>query len=197
VEIQAEEGFNPHTDIDLESLRFGASEEVNFGRGCKVIETKKDGKDLVVSFSGQGNGFSDDNFAAKLLGRTTDGKLLFGYARLPWINYNEPALSACLPKFALREDGTDIAVEIQNFGQVSSSPSTVDIILIENNKETKIASEVIPSLESFEKTAVKLNSTQVLTNGVEYHIKVVINGGDLEHEILNVLVKNELTVKFK
>ena len=34
--IKAEEGFNPHLDIDINSLRLGASEEVNFGRGCKV-----------------------------------------------------------------------------------------------------------------------------------------------------------------
>ena len=32
VKIQAEEGFNPQTDIDVNSLRFGASEEVNYGR---------------------------------------------------------------------------------------------------------------------------------------------------------------------
>ncbi len=45
VKIEAENGFNPHTDIDLESLRFGASEEVNFGRGSKVMQTEKAGKD--------------------------------------------------------------------------------------------------------------------------------------------------------
>ena len=94
VKIEAEEGFNPHTDIDMESLRFGASEEVNFGRGCKVLDTKKSGKDLIVVFDGKGNGFNEDNFVGKLLGKTADGKLLFGYSRLPGIKYIEPVLSA-------------------------------------------------------------------------------------------------------
>lgn len=79
VKIKAEAGFDPQTDIDIRSLRFGASEEVNFGRGSKVIETKISGEDLIVTFEGNGNGITDNNFAAKLIGKTQDGKLLFGY----------------------------------------------------------------------------------------------------------------------
>ena len=41
VKIAAEEGFNPQTDIDLNSLRFGASTEVNYGKGCKVLRMKE------------------------------------------------------------------------------------------------------------------------------------------------------------
>ncbi len=96
--IQAEKGFNPHKDIDFESLRFGASEEVNFGKGCKIIESKKSGKDLILIFDGNGNGINEENFTGKLIGKTTNGKLLFGYARLPWVDYLQPALSARLPK---------------------------------------------------------------------------------------------------
>jgi hypothetical protein len=36
-----------------------------------------------VTFEATGNGIADDNFAAKLIGKTTKGKLLFGYSRLP------------------------------------------------------------------------------------------------------------------
>jgi len=75
--IAAEDGFNPHTDIDIKSLRFGAPEQVNFGRGSKVVKKGKSGKDLIVTFSGAGNGITDDNFAAKLLGTTPDGNLIF------------------------------------------------------------------------------------------------------------------------
>ena len=130
VKIEAEEDFNPHTDIDMDSLRFGASEEVNFGRGCKVVKTERSGIDLIVTFDGAGNGITNNNFAAKLLGRTSRGKLLFGYARLPWLNYLEPALSARMPKIVQKEDGFDIAVEVQLFGQVSSTPADIKIVYI-------------------------------------------------------------------
>lgn len=89
VKIEAEEGFNPHTDIDVNSLFFGASEEVNFGRGCVVQKTEKSGYDLIVTFNGKGNGITADNFAAKLLGKTSEGKLLFAYSRLPEVQYIE------------------------------------------------------------------------------------------------------------
>lgn len=52
--IKAEPGFNPHTDVDVRSLRFGSFTEVNFGRGCKAVKTRKDGKDLIVVFNGKG-----------------------------------------------------------------------------------------------------------------------------------------------
>jgi len=80
--IHSEEGFNAQKDIDLESLRYGASEEVNFGRGCKLKETKKKGKDLVLEFDGNGNGFTETNFAGKLLGKTKTGDLLIGFSKL-------------------------------------------------------------------------------------------------------------------
>ena len=84
----AEEGFNPHTDMDIQSLRFGAPEEVDFGRGSSILRVKKKGNDLILIFHGRGNGITDSNFAGKLLGKTNEGTLLFGYARLPWINEN-------------------------------------------------------------------------------------------------------------
>lgn len=89
IRIAAEEGFNPHTDMDLSTLRFGAPEAVNFGGGAGLMETDASGNDLILTFKGEDNGFTDDNFAAKLLGRDAKGNLLFGYARLPWLDYGE------------------------------------------------------------------------------------------------------------
>jgi hypothetical protein len=86
--IRAERGFNPQTDVDVASLRFGAPEVVDYGRGCKPIGSEKQGDDLVVTFEAFGNGLNDDNFAAKLLGRTSKGGLLFGYSRLPGVDYS-------------------------------------------------------------------------------------------------------------
>ena len=62
-----------------------------------------------------------------MLGKTTDGKLLFGYARLPWLDYLEPALSAREPK-VVKKDCLKITVEVQNFGQVTSKPTKLLIV---------------------------------------------------------------------
>lgn len=80
--IQSEDGFNAQTDLNLKSLRFGASEEVNYGRGCHVSKTKKRGKDLLVEFDGAGNGITEQNFACKLLGKTVNGELVIGFTPL-------------------------------------------------------------------------------------------------------------------
>ncbi|MDZ8120019.1 glycoside hydrolase family protein [Pontiella sp. NLcol2] len=83
VKILAEEGFDPRRDVDRTSLSFGAPEAVNFGKGCAPISTEVSGADLLVTFAGRGNGISPDHYAAKLIGRKTDGSLLFGFATLP------------------------------------------------------------------------------------------------------------------
>ena len=119
VEIRAEDDFDPHRDIDIDTLRFGAPEEVNFGRGCKAVNTEQSGDNLIVTFDGEGNGIDEDNFAAKLLGKTRRGKLLFGFARLPGVTYIEPVLSALPPRFSKSEEGFRNAVENQNIGQVA------------------------------------------------------------------------------
>ncbi|VGO20386.1 glycoside hydrolase family protein [Pontiella sulfatireligans] len=81
--IKAEDGFQPLEDVDVDSLQFGAPEEVNFGKGCKPVSSKSSGSDLIVTFAGKGNGITAENFAAKLIGRTKNGDLLFGYSKLP------------------------------------------------------------------------------------------------------------------
>ena len=86
--ILAEKGFDPHSDVDIYSLRFGAPETVDFGGGCKPIKSEKSGKDLIVTFDAAGSGLTDNNFAAKLIGKTATGKLLFGYSRLPEVDYS-------------------------------------------------------------------------------------------------------------
>ncbi|MDX1284401.1 MAG: hypothetical protein R3182_05300, partial [Draconibacterium sp.] len=180
VKIEAEEGFNPNTDIDVKSLRFGASEEVNFGRGCKVLETKKSGKDLIVVFEGKGNGFTEDNFAGKLLGKTSDGKLLFGYSRLPGIDYVEPALSARKPILTPLKTGLQVDVEVQNFGQVASEKAEIEILVYKDGEELSFTKVNIPPLKPWEKTNVSLLSEIVLKKGKEYRTRVIINSNDLK-----------------
>jgi alpha-L-fucosidase 2 len=178
VKIAAEDGFNPHTDMDIDSLRFGASEEVNFGRGCKVIKTKRSGKDLIVTFDGSANGFTQKNFAGKLLGKTPQGKLLFGYARLPWLDYIEPALSARMPKITETAQGFHIAVEVQNFGQVTSEPAPLKIMHLSDEREQELATGLVPALGPFERTTVELSCAKLFKAGAAQQLRVLINPAD-------------------
>ncbi|WP_158969341.1 hypothetical protein [Paraglaciecola sp. L3A3] len=80
--IRSEADFDAHQDIDFNSLRFGAPEEVDYGRGSKVLRTSKHGSDLVIEFDANSHGFTADNFAGKMLGKTTNGELLIGFAKI-------------------------------------------------------------------------------------------------------------------
>lgn len=102
----------PNTVIDIKSLQFGDPEKANYGKGGKVLKAQKSGNDLIVTFSSDGKDFPDDEFAAKLIGKTSSGKLLFGYARLPWVNFIEPIFSALLPKITPAGYGFDLKVEV-------------------------------------------------------------------------------------
>ncbi len=172
VRIEAESGFDPHTDVELDSLRFGASEEVNFGRGSKLLRSEPAGRDLLLIFNGQGHGLTRDDFAAKLLGRTRTGKLLFGWSRLPGVNYLEPILSTRLPEFTTSTHGLAARVEVQNFGQVASQPSRVKIMA----GATLVGSGAVPELQPFEKSNVQLRGEKVLPRGGKETITVLLEG---------------------
>ena len=116
VRIRAEEGFNPHSDMDYNTLRFGAPEEVNFGRGSKLLDVEELGEDLILNFEGRGHGLTENNFTAKLLGRDSKGSLLFAYARLPWVEY--PAASF------VQSPGYD-TIRVTDFGAVPDSRENV------------------------------------------------------------------------
>ena len=125
VKIAAEEDFNPQTEVDIESLRFGSYTEVNFGRGCKPLRTRKSGKDLIVVFNGKGSGITEEEFAPKMIGKDKKGNLIYGYARLPYVCYTPPLLSARRP--VVDDAGTELAVEIQNFGLSASQRTGVKV----------------------------------------------------------------------
>lgn len=177
VKIQAEEGFNPQTDIDVNSLRFGASEEVNYGRGCQVLTTENAGKDLIVTFNGKGNGITKDEFAPKLIGKYKDGRILYGYARLPYIDYIEPILSARAPVFTKSGKGLECTVEVQNFGQVESKKALVEVGYKKEGKTIKVASGMVPALKPYEKTDILLSAKDRFEEGKEYDLIVTLYSG--------------------
>ncbi len=119
--VKAEKGFDPHSDMDFSSLRFGAPEEVNYGFGSRLIGTDELGHDIVLVFEGNGNGLGADNFTAKLLGKDRKGELLFGYARLPWVDYPDAPATV----FAGSSPEAYDTIHISDFGAVVNSRQNV------------------------------------------------------------------------
>ena len=168
VRIAAEPGFDPHKDVELDSLRFGAPEEVDFGRGAELLRTEPDGKDLIAVFSGKGNGFADHNFAGKLLGRTSDGKLLFGYCRLPWVNYTEPILTVRCPQ-VIGQDGVNVLrIEVSNHGQVAAKPSVIQIVAANISPVTAAC----PALQPYSKASIDVNLPEAFKSGKAYDLQI-------------------------
>jgi hypothetical protein len=186
VKITAEPGFNPQTDVNINSLQFGEPEEVNYGRGCKVLKSEKTGNDLIVTFKGNGKNFSEDEFAAKLLGKTTKGKLLYGYARLPWVKFIEPILSARLPVISPNQNGFNLKVEVQNFGQVASTSAQMKIVYTTNDKKKiEVAHGKIYALKPYEKTTIKLKCGKIFKLGEEYNFIVIISSKNYIQSLLH------------
>lgn len=146
--IKAEEDFNPQTDIDIQSLRFGSFNEVNFGKGAKVIKTKKSGNDLLVVFNGKGSGIDENEFAPKMIGKDKNGKMIFGYAALPSVDYKPALLSALCPKYDTAKKL--INVEVQNFGLTESKPVEVEIIC----SSSHVVKAKLASLKPYDKTVL-------------------------------------------
>ena len=150
VRIRAEKDFNPQTDIDLNSLRFGSYTVVNFGGGGKALESQADGNDLIVTFDGTASGITEEEFAPKLLGRDKKGKLLFGYASLPYVDYKPAILSGLRPVY--HSEKNELTIEIENFG-LSASQKTA--IWVKQNG-TLVAKGKVPSLRPYGKTTLVL-----------------------------------------
>lgn len=173
--IKAESGFNPQKDIDVATLRFGASEEVNFGRGCKPVATEKKGKDLVVVFSGTGHGITEKEFAPKLLGRKKNGELIYGYTRLPSVQYITPLLSARKP-VAEKADGTlRFKVMVENYGMTASSPCRIRISARKGNDVNVLGEARVAALQPYEAIGVIVMPSGAV-DGLE--------GTELEAELL-------------
>lgn len=154
--IKGEKGFKPYKELNLSSLRFGSYNEVNFGRGCKAVEMKKSGKDVIITFDGQGSGIDADEFAPKLIGKDRKGEMVFGYAKLPYVNYRPAILSSMKP---VRDaDGKYVDVVIENFGLSDSQKSNLTL----TSADGTVLTAEVPSLKPYAKTTVRLNADDKL-----------------------------------
>lgn len=186
VKIQAEKDFNPQTDIDFNTLNFGASEEVNYGRGAKVLKAKKSGKDEIITFNADGKTITDDDYAAKLLGKTKTGKLIFGYALLPWVNKLEPIMSARLPIFTLGNNGFDIKVHIDNYGQVTSKGNELLLTYTKNSQQIELGRGKIPAgIRPFDGTDIIFKCGNIFDKGAAYDFRITIDAVDKTPVVLN------------
>ncbi len=179
VRLQAEPGFNPLTDVDIESLRFGSYTEVNYGRGSKALKTRKEGDDLIVVFSGKGSGIGADEFAPKLLGSTVGGELLYGYAKLPYLDYKPAVLSARAPRF----ENEALNMKVENFGLSASEPAEIAVY----HGSELIASGAVPALEPYGEADLALKlSASYPSDASELIVVISHNGKELERTTFTI-----------
>lgn len=173
VKVYAEEGFNPHLDLDIKTLRFGASGKVNFGGGSKVKKVSKSGSDLILSFNGKDTGFTKHNFAGKLLGKTSEGELLFGWSRLPGVQYEASLLSGDMPKAKLTNGMLNFSLDVKNFGLYESPASNekLAVNIFDGQKEQKFTLDV-PKLQPYEKTTLTTEIPSKLNPASSYRVIV-------------------------
>jgi len=65
-------------------------------------------------------------------------------------------------------------VEVQNFGQVPSTPVPLGIVCHIDGREVAVASGKVPALDPFEKTVVELPWGNLFKPGVSYKTSVMI-----------------------
>lgn len=173
IKIAAETGFNPQTDLNITSLRLGASSEVNFGRGCLVKHSEKQGNDLIVTFDAVGHGLTSTDFTVKLIGKNNQGNMIYGYARLPYRNYKSPVLSACAPQ--LQTDGSCL-LRVDNFGLSASAKTQVKIEIVDIQGYRKLLGTVfVGALQPYESTEVKIKPYQWFPLSSLKQAKVVVS----------------------
>lgn len=181
VKVLAEEGFDPLQEIDLGSLRFGSYNEVNFGRGCKVVKTEASGKDLILTFDGKGSGITPDEFAPKMIGKDKNGKLLFGYANLPYVDYKPALLSCRRPVY--REGRNEVELEVQNFGLSASGEMTVEI----KQAGAGMGSHTVKPLQPYEKASLTFTPKKgKWTDKADYQVVFLRDGQIVETNNFNI-----------
>jgi hypothetical protein len=150
IRVKAEPGFQPATDLDTATLRFGAPSTVDFGGGLKVAKTEADGSDLVLVFGGGDAGFTPDDYAGKLLGRDKRDGLVIGFARLPGHAGHLPILSPSQPVLQGRDK---LAVTVENFGLVASQPVRMKVVIqaVTGDAKVKDVTVAVPALAPYAK----------------------------------------------
>jgi len=189
VKVLKEPNFDPAKELDLQTLRFGKSELVNYGKGSRAtkLENTKDG--VIITFENSGHGLTQDEFAPKLIGNSKSGKILFGYTRVPWVAYNEAILSARKPIVDKTKDQQVFEVQVDNFGLVKSKESKLELYILDGEKKTLIASGPIAPLDPYAMSKIKLAGIIPLTKGANNLMKLVIQEKGIQKSTFNFDLK--------
>lgn len=80
--------------------------------------------------------------------------MVFGYARLPYVDYHPAMLSSRRPAF---DAGTQsIVVEIENFGLSASKPSTLEITAADGT----VFTAAVPTIEPYGSATVRIGTAK-------------------------------------
>ena len=184
VMVKAEEGFVPGTDINISTLRFGTHAVVNGGGGAKVVSSTTDPEgNLILTFNGADTGIDSTEFAPKMLGyyalnyrnpKTPTaplGGMCYGYARLPYLNYNPALLSSRLP--LIGEGSMLTTTVVENFGLTASSGN--EDIRIATPSGTLIARGTARALQPYGADTVSLEAIRPIPVGTEKLVVTILH----------------------
>lgn len=185
--VKAEEGFNPKTDLDFSSLKFGSHNKVNYGNGFSYASHQDSGNDIVITFTGTSGSINAGEWAPKMLGQKTDGSIAFGYARMPDVDYKPAMLSALLPK--ANSENKINSVVVENYGQVTSVPTQVKV---QTTSGTLLATGEVPATAAYGKQTVTLtpSAKTVPANTDKVVVIFLQNGAEIYR---NTLSATEIT----
>ena len=180
VRIKAEDGFTPATDLNMTSLRFGSHDRVNYGNGFEYSTHEVQGSDIIVTFTGDEgeSGITADEWAPKMLGQMSDGSIAFGYARLPYVDYQPAMLSAVTPLFGA--DGAVQSVSVTNYGQSAATATVVRIYA--PNGSTLLAHGTTGNLAAYATETVTLTKDANCGTGYKTIVVRFYNGETLLNE---------------
>lgn len=192
--IKAEEGFNPQTDLDLSTLTFGCYTKVNYGDGLKATASAPQGDDLIITFTGTAgqSGITTSEFAPKMIGKNKQGGMVYGYARLPYVNYRPAILSAMMPTVDDNNEVTHVLVE--NFGLSTAEKTQVRVL---NDKGTVLSEGEMEPLAPYDSVVVALTAKRAITGSTENLVVVFLqNNKEIDRNTLSatdiVVNQNEL-----
>lgn len=161
--VKAEDGFDPKTDLNFLSLKFGSHDKVNYGNGFSYSSYTESGDDIIITFTGSAGSINAGEWAPKMLGQKTDGSIAFGYAKMPAVDYKPAMLSAVTP--AIAADGTVQTVSVTNYGQSASAATTVRVYSSDGN--TLLAHGTTTTLAAYGSESVTLTKDAAAGSGYE------------------------------
>jgi hypothetical protein len=171
--VKAEDGFNPKTDLNFSTLKFGSHDKVNYGNGFSYSSHADSGNDVIITFTGSAGSINSGEWAPKMLGEKTDKTIAFGYAKMPDFDYKPAMLSAVTPTIAA--NGTVQSVSVTNYGQ--STSAATDVHVYSANGNTLLAHGTTSALAAYGNETVTLTQDANIGSGYT-SIQVRFYNGD-------------------